>query len=93
VPHVASAIIELIEAQATGTVHVTNDGETTWHDFAKEIFRLRKIEIEVEPITSTQYAAPAQRPAYSVLAIDKLKALIGHKLPTWQNALAEFLRM
>jgi dTDP-4-dehydrorhamnose reductase len=93
VPHVASAIIELIEAHATGIVHVTNDGATTWHDFAREIFRLRKIEIEVKPIPSTQYAAPAKRPGYSVLATDKLAGILGRKLTTWQSALAEFLRM
>lgn len=91
--HVARAILFLLSTDRYGTYHVTNRGATTWHELACEIFRLAGTPIKVEPITTAQYAAAAPRPAYSVLDTSKYHALSGPPMPTWQEALAEYLRL
>jgi dTDP-4-dehydrorhamnose reductase len=91
VPDVAHAILFLLSTQAYGTYHVVNCGETTWYDFAKEIFRLRGMDVELERITTEQYGAPAPRPRYSVLDTSKYEALGGPKMPAWEVALREYL--
>ncbi len=92
VPHVARAIVFLLENAPEGTYHVVNGGETTWFGFAQEIFRLAKLEVETEPITTQEYGAKAPRPAYSVLDTSKYHALPGAPaMPFWREALAEYL--
>lgn len=92
VPHVARAIRFLLETEAYGTYHVTNGGQTTWYDFAAEIFRLSALEVELEPINTSEYGARAPRPAYSVLDTSKYHDLPNRPaMPPWQFALAEYL--
>lgn len=93
VAHVARAVRFLAQRGARGIFHVVNSGETTWHGFASEIFRLWGTEIELEPISAAQYGAGAPRPAYSVLDTGKFHALPGcPAMPPWQQALEEYSR-
>lgn len=92
VPHVAAAILFLLEARRFGTYHVVNRGATTWYGFASEIFRLSGLQVPMERITTAQYGAPAPRPLYAVLDTSKYHALGGPAMPRWQDALAEYLR-
>ena len=92
VPHVARAILFLIGTKAYGTYHVTNTGETTWHDFAAEIFRQAGLDVRMERITTQQFGAPAPRPAYSVLDTSKYHALGGPPMPHWSEGLREYLQ-
>jgi dTDP-4-dehydrorhamnose reductase len=82
----------LIHAGATGIYHVVNGGQTTWFDFAREIFRLAEMEVSLKPITTAEYGAPAPRPGYSVLSTEKYHATGGPAMPSWQAALARFLQ-
>lgn len=91
VPHVAAAVLFLLAGGHWGTYHVVNQGSTSWFEFAREIFRQIGREIRLEPITTAQYAAPAPRPAYSVLDTSKYRALDGPELPAWQDALRAYL--
>ncbi len=92
VAHVAQAISFLLHSQAWGLFHVVNQGHTTWYEFAEEIFRQANMRIELLPITTEEYGAPAPRPRDSRLDTSKYAATGGPELPTWQKALAEYLR-
>lgn len=76
-----------------GTYHLTNQGQTTWYDFAKALLQMsegrepRKLQ-RIRPITTQEYGLPAARPLYSVMDGSKLQAVFGVKLPAWEQALA-----
>lgn len=97
VPDIARAILFLIGGAHDGghapwgIYHVTNRGETTWYDFAVEIFRLADIAIRVQPITTAQYGTGAPRPSYSVLDISSYCAMNGPPMPDWKASLTEYL--
>jgi dTDP-4-dehydrorhamnose reductase len=96
VPHVARASLFLAGNDRSspspwGIYHVTNTGITTWYDFAVEIFRLAGIDVPVQPITTAEYAAPAARPAYSVLDTTAYHRLGGPAMPDWKTALEEYI--
>lgn len=74
-----------------GLYHVTNAESCTWVEFATEIFRLRRLDVVLEPISSNQYGAKAERPAYSVLAHRHLARLGLDDLRDWRKALADYL--
>jgi dTDP-4-dehydrorhamnose reductase len=91
VPHLAIAILFLLEGRHFGTYHVVNGGATNWHEFAREIFRQAGLSVTAEPITTAQYGAKAPRPLYSVLDTSQYHALGGPVMPLWQDALGEYL--
>jgi dTDP-4-dehydrorhamnose reductase len=86
----ASAIMQLCRAQASGIVHATNRGECTWFGFAQEIVRLSGSACEVKPTTTDKFPRPAPRPAYSVLSPKSLDAY-SIPMPSWQDALQRYM--
>jgi dTDP-4-dehydrorhamnose reductase len=87
----AKAIIELCRNHASGIVHVTNAGDCSWFEFAREIMKEAGFSNEVRAVSSKQMARPAPRPAYSVLSLASLHPY-GIVVPAWQDALARYLR-
>jgi len=92
--YLAERSIALLRAGATGTFHVTDGGQCSWHEFAVRIGELIGTKIEVKPCTTAEYSAdyPAQalRPTYSVLDLAKTDALLGPSRE-WQKNLADVL--
>ncbi len=83
----AKALKILIETKpAYGVYHLPNEGQTTWYDFAMEIFKNVGKDINVNPCTSEEFPRPAKRPQYSILINSKLP-----KLRSWREALKEYL--
>lgn len=74
-----------------GTYNFSNQGETTWYGFAKEVFRIKNIKTPLLPITTEDYPTPAKRPAYSVMDCTKIKAVTGMTIPDWQDGLRRCL--
>ncbi len=87
----AHAIIQLCYANAKGIVHVTNAGDCTWYEFAREIVARAGLTTEVRPVTTEQFPRPAPRPAYSVLSPASLHRW-GVTMPSWQDALQRYLQ-
>lgn len=110
-PDLAAAILRFIDkndnaksffgknsAPAYGIYHFTDAGQTTWFDFASEIYKLgRKFgritqDCKVEPCTTEEFGANVQRPAWSVLSKDKIIKGLKIKVPEWQNSLEKFMK-
>jgi dTDP-4-dehydrorhamnose reductase len=82
-----------------GTYHLCNSGETSWFEFAKEIFKMaemtqRKLAVKkVYPIPTEAYPTPARRPKNSRLSCEKFKKSFGvMQLQPWQAALLEVIQ-
>jgi dTDP-4-dehydrorhamnose reductase len=73
--------------QSTEIYHYSNEGEISWHDFAKEIFELVDIQCRVNPITTGEYPTPAQRPKNTVMQNDKIARIFGLKIANWKASL------
>jgi dTDP-4-dehydrorhamnose reductase len=68
----ATKVKELIQHGASGLFHLTNAGECSWFDFARETFELAGIPVKMEAIKTEQSQRRARRPAYSALASSRL---------------------
>ena len=66
-PDLAKGISELIETDYYGTYHLTNSGNCSWCEFARYIFEVADVDVNVIPVTASEFARPAPRPSYSVL--------------------------
>jgi dTDP-4-dehydrorhamnose reductase len=89
--HLARTSLALLERGAQGTLHVTDGGECTWFELAREVVGAVDPTCVVEPCTSAEFPRPAERPSYSVLDLSATEAVVG-PMPPWQENLADVLR-
>ena len=83
--------IILDHLELVGTFHMTCEGEATWADFAREIFRLAGKKQEVQSCTTAEFPRPAPRPLNSRLEKRMLRLCGLPSMPDWHEALAEFM--
>ena len=99
----ARLLVDMIETDKYGYYHVTNEGGyISWYDFTKEIFRQATLlgrteysedKVTVLPVTTAEYGlSKAARPFNSRLDKSKLVENGFTPLPTWQDAVARYLK-
>lgn len=87
----AKSIFALLATDAYGTYHGTCQGQCSWYDFACEIFRQVGKEVEVLPVTTSEFPRPAKRPAHSVLDNYMLRMTVGDPMRNWKTALEDYI--
>jgi dTDP-4-dehydrorhamnose reductase len=89
---IKTLLLTAYNQQPATIMHITNSGACTWHEFAKEILRLKEIDgIEIESVSSYDMPMSAKRPAMSILDNSRYISLSGRALPPWQDALKCYL--
>ena len=85
----ANAIIKIIlsKSNAFGIYHFSNEGTASWYDFAKKIFEINNIKIDLKPIPTTDFPTPAKRPKYSVLDKFKIKNNFDIQINNWKDSI------
>lgn len=97
----AQAIANMIEKIATDAVdtqllrgaifNYSNEGVTSWYDFAQAIFDERGLSVHVHPILTAAYPTPAKRPPFSLMDKTKFKNTFNVTIPHWRDALRRCL--
>lgn len=87
----AETIEKLLKAGAVGTFHASGGGEpVSWAGFAEEIVRRIGSRATVRPVSSSDFARAAIRPAYSVLDLSETERVVG-SLSDWRASLGQYL--
>jgi dTDP-4-dehydrorhamnose reductase len=95
---ISRALLSLIEADARGVFHFTNEGVASWYDFASEIIANARdlgfpLKVQkISPIPSTDFPLPATRPAYSVLSKVKIRQVLDYPIPHWRDSLRAMMQ-
>ena len=84
---------EVAESLFSSVYHFSNEGVTSWYDFAKAIFEIRNIKVKVNAIVTKDYPTPAKRPHFSVLNKGKIKKTFGIEVPYWRDSLIQCLKL
>ncbi len=87
----AKEVVDVIQSKKYGIYHITNEGYVSWANFAREIFRIKGIDMDVKDVTTEEYNAKAKRPKNSRLDKTKLYKCGFKKMPTWEDALKRYL--
>jgi dTDP-4-dehydrorhamnose reductase len=89
-----NAILDIVQniefkevGQKTQVYHYSNAGKVSWYDFAKEIFKLAKIDCKVNPITTGQYPTPARRPRNALMNKAKIAKTFSVGISDWKESL------
>lgn len=75
----------------SGLYHFAGGPDTSWADFAVEIFKQTNFTVDVTGIPSTQYPTPAARPANSRMDCSDITRTFGVKRPNWRVSLSKVL--
>ncbi|MFT4666682.1 MAG: dTDP-4-dehydrorhamnose reductase [Gammaproteobacteria bacterium] len=81
----------LLKSSCYGVFHYSNEGVSSWYDFAQAIFKATKTDCSVGAIETVDYPTPAKRPPFSVLNKGKIKKTTGIEIPHWEDALTRCL--
>jgi dTDP-4-dehydrorhamnose reductase len=90
-PDLALAMLRLLEAGASGVVHVVNRGACSRMEFAREAIRLAGLADRVKIGERPEPAGGLARPPYSVLDGKRYSELTGRTMRSWKDALAAYL--
>jgi dTDP-4-dehydrorhamnose reductase len=87
----ANAVLDIISypEKKYGIYHFSNEGVTSWYDFAKAIFTLSGTEVKLNPIPTSAYPTAAKRPHFSVMDKSKIKTAYHIQVPYWIDSLAK----
>jgi dTDP-4-dehydrorhamnose reductase len=90
----AACVLDIInsKSKAYGLYHYSNEGVTSWYDFAKAIFELSATSVRVKLLMTIEYPTKAIRPVYSVMDKSKIKNTFDIQIPYWRDSLAECIR-
>ena len=85
----AKVILDILNNnnETYGIYHYSNEGMASWFDFAKAIFDIQGININVYPINSKSFPTAAKRPYFSVLDKSKIKMTHNITIPYWRDSL------
>jgi dTDP-4-dehydrorhamnose reductase len=87
----AKQIVGLSRSDAYGLYHATAEGECSWYEFAREIFRLTGTQAKLEIARPDEFPAKIPRPTYSVLENAGLKRNDMNAFRPWQDGLRDYL--
>jgi dTDP-4-dehydrorhamnose reductase len=87
----AEAIKKIVKSNLPlGIYHVTNKGYCSWYEFAKAIFDILRLDVNLEPIAMSELKSKARRPRFSALESTKLSNYC-IEMRSWKEALKDYL--
>lgn len=87
----AAALIEAVERDASGTLHLAAGGECSWFEFTEAIMAIAGVEVPLEPVTTTIPPGGVDRPLNGVLARPAADAAGLTPLRGWREALEDYM--
>ena len=87
----AKALVDAVERDATGVLHLVNEGAMSWHDFTVAIMENAGIDVPIEAGTTTIAPGGVDRPLNGVLARPRADALGLPKLRPVRDALQDYM--
>lgn len=87
----ARGIVAAVDRGVSGTLHLTNAGETSWHGFTQAIMTFAGVDVRIEPVRTIRQPGAAERPLNGVLASTVAPRAGLAPLRPWKAALVDYL--
>lgn len=92
-PELARQMVVLSRSKDYGLYHATAEGSCSWYEFAREIFDLAQVAVELEVAGPNEFPAKVARPIYSVLENCALKRCSLNIFRPWQEGLRDYMSL
>lgn len=87
----ARQIVALSRSDGFGLYHATAEGSCTWYEFARKIFEMTNVRVNLKMADPTEFPTKVPRPKYSVLENHGLKAMGLNSFRSWEDGLHAYL--
>lgn len=88
----AAALVQAVEAEAEGVLHLTSTGDCSWYEFTEAIMATAAIAVPVEAVKTTRAPGAADRPLNGVLTRPRADEAGIERLRSWREALEDYMR-
>ena len=89
--HLARLLVDMAETEKYGLYHTSNEGFTSWYNFARYIVHVAGVSTNVLPVPSSEYQTRACRPLNNCLDKSSITTAGFEPLPDWQAATKEYV--
>lgn len=86
----AEGLVALVERGATGLYHLANRGSASRIELARFALSRAGLGVPCEPVPTSEYPLPAERPLYTVLSCERAEHA-GVRLRDWHEAVTDYL--
>ena len=87
----ARLLVDMSETYKYGIYHGSNEGYTSWYEFAKHIFKCVGADINVLPVNTADYKTAAARPLKTCLDKSNIRDAGFEVLPHWEDAVSRYI--
>jgi dTDP-4-dehydrorhamnose reductase len=87
----AAAIVDALDRDVDGVLHLTASDACSWHEFTVAIMELAGVEVPVEAVSTTIPPGGVDRPLNGVLARPRADALGVPALRPWRSGLEDYM--
>lgn len=87
----AKQVVVLSRSDCYGVYHATAEGSCSWYEFAREIFAVANVKVNLRVASAGEFPAKVARPKYSVLENRALKIHRLNVFEPWQKGLRRYL--
>ena len=86
----ATAVIEAVDRDVTGLLHLTAAGACSWLEFTEAIYAIAGLDVAIEPVTTSP--GGTDRPLNGVLESRRAEQLGLTPLRHWREALEDYMQ-
>lgn len=89
---IASITLKALKEGLEGLYHLTNSGYASRYEWAKKVFRIKRINKFIYPVSSEIFNLPAKRPKFSAMSNRKLSKKLNIEIPGWEEELERIVK-
>jgi dTDP-4-dehydrorhamnose reductase len=82
---IVEVTLKALDNGLNGLYHLTNSGYASRYEWAKEIFRIKKINKFIYPVSKDIFNLPARRPKFSAMSNDRIKKFLNIEILSWNE--------
>jgi len=89
---IVNTVLKAIDNDLKGIWHLVSFGYVLRYEWAKKVFEILKIDIEIEKAKQNDFNLPAKRPPFSAMSNDNIRKVLGIDIKRWDEYLYDFLK-
>jgi dTDP-4-dehydrorhamnose reductase len=89
---IVNIVLKAIDNDLKGLWHLVSFGYVSRYEWAKKVFEILKIDIEIEKAKQNDFNLPAKRPHFSAMSNDNIRKVLGVDIKRWDEYLYDFLK-
>ncbi len=90
---IVDVTLKALKKGLEGLYHLTNSGYASRYEWAKEVFKVKRINKFIYPVSSEVFNLPAKRPKFSAMSNEILSKELDIEIPGWEEELSNWLKL